>query len=513
VSIEIVQEEREERHEIQVGKINYNNKTLYLINCYYCRGTTLKEADKLREKIDNFIKQGDVILVGDFNLDINGNNKNKRGSKVLQRLTKNIEHQIANKIQHTLTPPKGKASIADWVILYQTEKSTTSLKDIRVTDIERDHKVTSWRLKTNQAAAMQTSTPYPKTNLLHNPSYFLEFTNAMKNMNIEGWSSLEEAEIQIHNFCCKELGVVGKRKTKTRPHKASEYWSEELQELKEKKKQKSNKMQKTTDAQEKKQRKEEFEEVQATFRAKLRQERKRFYHSLKDCNLNDQTTVLNNAYKAAKFAKRGGRTSIDILQSEDVFQAWKTIFGEKNEGYDLEKNNREAEKLIEDMEEGEPWEISYEEVQKAINTLKNNKARDIEGITNEVMKAMPKEAISKLAKLITELLRDPNHCMPSSWKRSLVILLKKIQNPGAQDYRPISLLIIMAKLVEKIMLERARQQGLEKGLCKEQGEFRKGKGTEEQVWLLLMMDQISAMEKKPLYVVKLDIKKAYDNVP
>ena len=98
-------------------------------------------------------------------------------------------------------------------------------------------------------------------------------------------------------------------------------------------------------------------------------------------------------------------------------------------------------------------QITKEEVEKAIDTLKNDKSPGIFNINNKLLKAIKLE----ITPVLVELFNDFLNCsyFPDSFKIAKIIMIPKVNNTRQiKDYRPISLLPTLGKLFEQIIANR-----------------------------------------------------------
>ncbi|GBP38957.1 RNA-directed DNA polymerase from mobile element jockey [Eumeta japonica] len=128
-----------------------------------------------------------------------------------------------------------------------------------------------------------------------------------------------------------------------------------------------------------------------------------------------------------------------------------------------------------------------------------------------LLKQLPKKGLLLILAIFNACLRLSFY--PSQWKIAQVVM---IQKPGklAHDvtsYRPISLLPVVGKLLEKIVLNRMREH-LTEIIPTHQFGFREGHGTIEQVHRLV--DVIGRALENKLYCCAafLDISQAFDKV-
>lgn len=102
------------------------------------------------------------------------------------------------------------------------------------------------------------------------------------------------------------------------------------------------------------------------------------------------------------------------------------------------------------------------EIKSIIHRLNAMKAPGHDGITNAALKNLPRRAIIQLMYLLNACLKLK--FFPDSWKRAIVLPFLK---PGkdklfAANYRPISLLPTLGKVLEKIILGRLKKKNRER---------------------------------------------------
>lgn len=121
-------------------------------------------------------------------------------------------------------------------------------------------------------------------------------------------------------------------------------------------------------------------------------------------------------------------------------------------------------------------------MEQAIQCLKNGKAPGIDGIHAEYIKHQGKNATDWLCSFLSEYLCHLK--LPKIWCRAKVIALPKPNGPSddPKGYRPISLLCIPFKLLERLILARITPV-IDPQLPKYQAGFRCGRSTTDQVTL------------------------------
>ena len=109
------------------------------------------------------------------------------------------------------------------------------------------------------------------------------------------------------------------------------------------------------------------------------------------------------------------------------------------------------------FESSRSWtiDITVKAVEELLLRLKPGKSAGIDNLTPRLLKA----SCSVLAGPITHLFcMSIEACkVPRQWKKALVIPLPKKKNPSLTDFRPISLLPIISKLLERLVLNSVKQ--------------------------------------------------------
>lgn len=157
------------------------------------------------------------------------------------------------------------------------------------------------------------------------------------------------------------------------------------------------------------------------------------------------------------------------------------------------------------MSDAEPV---VEEVKHAIHSLKNNKAVGLDHVVAEALKAGGEALAIRLHSLF-KLIWTSN-VVPSRWKKAAVIpILKKGDNRECKNYRGISLLSIVGKVLMKI-IQSHLQKHREMTSREEQAEFRPRQGCSYQIFTLrrLMEERIQCGRRT--VIIFIDFKSAFD---
>lgn len=161
-------------------------------------------------------------------------------------------------------------------------------------------------------------------------------------------------------------------------------------------------------------------------------------------------------------------------------------------------------------------EIRYVTPREVINEIKHLSKKKSPGydlITGEVLQNLPRKSIVKLTTLINATFRLKY--VPEMWKVAEVIMIPK---PGkspheVSSYRPISLLPVMSKLLEKLFLKRLKPIIEDKNLIPDyQFGFREKHSTIDQVHRITNTIEKALEEKKVCSTIFLDVAQAFDKV-
>ncbi|CAI6364669.1 unnamed protein product [Macrosiphum euphorbiae] len=149
------------------------------------------------------------------------------------------------------------------------------------------------------------------------------------------------------------------------------------------------------------------------------------------------------------------------------------------------------------------------EVFGIIKNLPSAKAPGHDNITNAALKHLPAPAIVRLSNLITACLR--HSYFPTSWKTAIIVMIPKPnKNHNLPiNYRPISLLVTMSKVFEKILLSHLNKYFKPRS---EQHAFRHGHSTTTQLTKLIDDLVINTNNNRHTAAIFLDMEKAFDRV-
>jgi hypothetical protein len=204
--------------------------------------------------------------------------------------------------------------------------------------------------------------------------------------------------------------------------------------------------------------------------------------------------------------------------------SWKPIMSQAPPVTDrLQQCDERLKQLIIDWNDAGPdllpgdMYVDAEEVVKAAKSLASYKAAGVDGVTNETLKAMggvEDPFIQLFADACNSLLRDPT-ARPIDWNYALVCMLPKTDKPKPKEFRPITLLSCVKKLMQTVVNRRMDKIQREDGsfTSDAQSGFKNEREALEASLRLVLAAQRCKELGIPLYVIFYDTKKAFDCVP
>lgn len=154
---------------------------------------------------------------------------------------------------------------------------------------------------------------------------------------------------------------------------------------------------------------------------------------------------------------------------------------------------------------------TLQELDNALDSMKNNKAAGPDGIPAELLKQGGPVLRTQLHHLV--LLIWESRVVPDDLKNCLIsTIFKKGDRSQCGNYRGISLLSTAGKVFAKILQQRLMTVA-EDVLPESQCGFRPGRGTTDMIFLVRQAQEKSREQQRPLYMTFFDLEKAFDSVP
>lgn len=156
---------------------------------------------------------------------------------------------------------------------------------------------------------------------------------------------------------------------------------------------------------------------------------------------------------------------------------------------------------------------SPKEIAQQIYRLENGKSPGFDKIDKKILTELPRKGIIYLTALFNAVIRTGY--FPSVWKIAEITMIHKDGKPPNEitSYRPISLLPVVSKLFEKVILRRITPVLTERSVIpKHQFGFRKQHATTEQVHRVCSTIRCALEEKEYCAAAFLDVQQAFDRV-
>ena len=155
---------------------------------------------------------------------------------------------------------------------------------------------------------------------------------------------------------------------------------------------------------------------------------------------------------------------------------------------------------------------SLEEVTKAVKQTSTGKAPGMDGIPAEMYKAAGPVAVDTLHEIFCSVWGEET--MPQDFRDATVVSLYK--NKGSKsdcgNYRGVSLLSVAGKILARVVLNRLISAVSEPSLPESQCGFRPGRSTIDMVFSVRQVQEKCIEQRMDLYVVFIDLTKAFDTV-
>ena len=189
------------------------------------------------------------------------------------------------------------------------------------------------------------------------------------------------------------------------------------------------------------------------------------------------------------------------------------IFNDKDgNNFDNDFKQKVDEKIPE-LFKNNPTQVeltSPEEINEILKNIRGKGAPGIDKITNKVLKQLPTCYHTFIANLINASISQSY--IPESWKLAVVTMIPKPMkdHTDVQNYRPISLLNTLSKIMERVIQKRLYNWLCHAKILSEfQCGFRRFRQTRDQILRLLLA---AFNRNQKLGAIFIDIEKAFDKV-
>jgi hypothetical protein len=240
-----------------------------------------------------------------------------------------------------------------------------------------------------------------------------------------------------------------------------------------------------------------------------------------------------------KEREEGVRGGIDMVDGEgkkvsgdQIAGKWAEVFkkvvvemkGEYDESWKEEVKNdlsimgeeREEEEIEEEVGKSVRYKdgrslnvrVKFEEVEFAVENMKNGKASGVDEVILEILKYGGEEMMTSVFMLCEAVWKKET--VPQEWMKGVIFpILKKGSDKDMRNYRGISLLSVVGKVFGVVLNNRVIQWA-EGVLVEEQFGFRPGRGCRDPLFIL--REVVRNRGRKTVFAAFMDIKKAYPSV-
>ena len=198
---------------------------------------------------------------------------------------------------------------------------------------------------------------------------------------------------------------------------------------------------------------------------------------------------------------------------EKVEEYWTKLWSEKSFNKDAPWVRAE-EKRMEDVEEGKWEELTYDDLKTAIRRLANWKAAGLDRVQNFWIKHIS-PLHDDLLNICNEAIEDPSTVPYWMTGGRTTLLYKNGDTTEAKNYRPISCLPTLYKLITLIITDRLYTHLTDNEILPfaQKGVRRKSRGCKDQLMIDAAIMADARRMQKDVSFMWIDYKKAYDSVP
>ena len=257
-----------------------------------------------------------------------------------------------------------------------------------------------------------------------------------------------------------------------------------------------------------------FLAARSEFRKEVRQSKKAAYFrqivKVAECS----SPAAPALYQRVKRLKRPSVPA--AVPPESLASTWNGIWAARplpNETAHLAEIDllRNRDRAPSDRDDALCKDFTMRELTNALALCRRGKSPDFFGHDYDVLRALPSEALDIFLRICNRLWQTEE--IPSLWLEGWIRFLPKTegrQDSNPTNYRPIALLSVWYKLLERMLWTRI--QAWEPQWAETQAGFRPGRNCVAQAGALHMMREWLQKEKEVAYAAFLDIAKAFDSV-
>ena len=256
-------------------------------------------------------------------------------------------------------------------------------------------------------------------------------------------------------------------------------------------------------------RKESFLEARKKYALAKRKARRKFDQSERARYSNMGKNSPKQFWRTINNLRKGKQTKTQPIGIDEFAEHFKRISNISNiTNHAFDPNPNVAQTDIEELDR----DISFGEIEKAINSLKRGKSPGFDGILCDFFKDAKTFITPYLLKSYNEIFNSGIY--PESWSNGLIVPIhKKGDTSEPNNYRGITLISTYAKIFSLILRNRLNEWCEKEHVFNEfQFGFRNERSTSDCIFILHSLIQKTLNENSKLYCAFVDYEKAFDTV-
>ena len=219
----------------------------------------------------------------------------------------------------------------------------------------------------------------------------------------------------------------------------------------------------------------QYQEGKRHYQAKLQEEKLKSWKEF--CSHTTDSNPWNAVYKLAS-GKMQSKTTLSTLKTKngayttDIVSTMKHMMEyfipEDSNSCDSVHHKTIRQLAVEPLDTPDDMEFTKEEIQAVLEKFHPSKALGEDGLNSEILLRIFKLFPTFFTKTYNECLRKGY--FPKQWKRSIIIPIVKPDKEGSTEvtkYRPISLLNVGGKVLEKLLIDRINHHAFSNSLLNE----------------------------------------------
>src|SRR6516225_7306849 len=240
---------------------------------------------------------------------------------------------------------------------------------------------------------------------------------------------------------------------------------------------------------------------------------------MEDLGRRGQTDILysrvskltGNNYRSGGVSAIKDSKGVLLTDSEEIKSRWKEYIEIL---YDKDEKPTGTDILMEYINNVNKEEIGpdllTEEITRAIEDLKDNKAVGVDDVPSEFLKSLGDKGTKEVVRLCKNMYDTGK--WPEDFTRLMFVPIEKKENAvDCEDHRTISLICHASKIMLKVLTRRIEGKVTDY-LSKGQFGFRSGVGTRDAIGVMRMLCERSLDHDNDIYVCFVDFEKAFDRV-